>query len=185
MAVWKRSRGANGAILTSFPILHFGQIHFAIWTNTFHTLEKYISEFGQIHSTFWANKFRILDKYISQFTNCAMFQVYRNAYSVLFNICILYSGFGYLQIYLTIWTNTFSILKREKNCNSDQYILQFDNGVADTFQSWSTTKCFYSIFTRLNIVQWTTCFIDSRQYWESVNFIYMSIVNIFTIDQFL
>ena len=31
-------------------ILQFGQIHFAIWTNTFGNLDKYVLEFGQIYS---------------------------------------------------------------------------------------------------------------------------------------
>ena len=44
-------------------MLHFGQIHLAIWTNTFCNLGKYILQFGQIHFAIWTNTFCNLDKY--------------------------------------------------------------------------------------------------------------------------
>ena len=45
----------------------FEQIHFAIWTNIFCYLNKYILLFGQIHFAIWTNTFCYLDKYTLQF----------------------------------------------------------------------------------------------------------------------
>ena len=54
-------------------ILQFWQIHFSIWTNTFHNLDNHILQFGQayfsickIHFTIGTNTFGNLDKYIWQ-----------------------------------------------------------------------------------------------------------------------
>ena len=38
-------------------------MHFAIWTNAFCNLDKYILQFGQIHFAIWTNTFSNLDKY--------------------------------------------------------------------------------------------------------------------------
>ena len=41
----------------AFAFLQFGQIHFAICTNTFRILDKYILEVGQIYFRIWTNTF--------------------------------------------------------------------------------------------------------------------------------
>ena len=42
----------------------FGQIHFAVWTNTLCSLDKCTLQVGQIHLTIWTNIFYNLDKSI-------------------------------------------------------------------------------------------------------------------------
>ena len=53
--------GRHGGILLKY-ILQFGQIHLAIWTNTFGNLDKHIWQFGEIHLAIWTNSFGNLDK---------------------------------------------------------------------------------------------------------------------------
>ena len=43
---------------SSLLILHFNQIHFSIWTNTFGYLDKYILKFGQIHFETWTREYK-------------------------------------------------------------------------------------------------------------------------------
>ena len=43
---------------SSLLILHFNQIHFSIWTNTFGYLDKYILKFGHIHFETWTREYK-------------------------------------------------------------------------------------------------------------------------------
>ena len=84
-------------------IFQFGQIHLAIWTNTFFNLDKYIWQFGQIHLEIWTNTFFQFGK--------IHFSIWTNTFGNLTN-----TFFQFGKIHFSIWTNTFG--------NLDKYIKQ-------------------------------------------------------------
>ena len=101
-------------------ILQFGQIHLAIWTNTFLNLDKYIFKFRQIYFAISTSIFVLGQRQIhcqiqshSRILNLLLYSCWYKAPICSLDLNILQSG----QIHLENLTNLFS--------NLDKFIFEF------------------------------------------------------------